>query len=553
MNYPDTEPQRMNTRRTRGRPGPALTIGLPVIAAVALGYWGFPKVAPWFGLTKVQAVQSATNQTQQQQPHGPLTFKVAADPWSGYSTFRNEPRFASALAKHRITLNYLDEEKYYDQGERMRALAAGEIDFALTTLDAFLQHGAAHTKDEKYPGVILFGIDESAGGDAIFLSKGQKSFDEVKPTDKVCFSVGTPSEHLWDFASLAFSNLGDSLQQDNGVVAKDCWLKLAEGKVQVAVLWQPYTAIAQKAGYAKVFATGGQADDVILDIFVANRAVLQNNKTALQEMASAYFQTIDSYQRDKAQHAEFVRADCGADCVGDSSLGESVIDGIDFLTFEENLCLWFGQCGAPNKLAPRLGKTARLLIAKGKLKAEAVPEPASVIDDSLLLAIKKERIEAARLAAEVSGPETIVELPTFSAQDPTYSYTVAGAEGAAANVGTLKLPNVFFRDGAYGLDPEAKTTVASIADQLRSFPALCVRIAGYTSSSGNPRANRQLSRFRAMAIAAELGQLDARAFPASRFEIVGMGSAAPVVSGNTEDAKASRRTEFTLFRCTGKS
>jgi hypothetical protein len=156
-------------------------------------------------------------------PMGPITLRVAADPWSGYSTFRSEPRLGSALAKHDVSLKYLDEEKYYDQNERMRALGAGEIDIALTTLDAFLQHGSKNLSEGAYPGVILFGIDESAGGDAIFLAKGRKGFDEVRPTDKVCFATGTPSEHLWDFASLNFANLGDNLAQDNGVVAADCW------------------------------------------------------------------------------------------------------------------------------------------------------------------------------------------------------------------------------------------------------------------------------------------------------------------------------------------
>ena len=75
----------------------------------------------------------------------------------------------------------------------LEALGSGEIDLALTTLDAFLQHGSKNLSDGKYPGVILFGIDESSGGDAIFLEKGRSSFDEVKETDKVCFSTGTPS------------------------------------------------------------------------------------------------------------------------------------------------------------------------------------------------------------------------------------------------------------------------------------------------------------------------------------------------------------------------
>ncbi|HEX2735101.1 MAG TPA: OmpA family protein [Polyangiaceae bacterium] len=539
------------TPRGRGRPGPVLVYGLPLLAALAAGYWGIPFLTKTLPRARIaeEPVAPAASSPVAPVEHGPITFKVAADPWSGYSTFRSEPRFAGALAKHALTVHYIDDPKYYDQDERMRALSTGEIDIALTTLDAFLQHGAKHLVEGQYPGIILFGIDESAGGDAIFVDKGKHSFDDVLPTDKVCYSTATPSEHLWDFASLSFERLGDNLGKDNGVVAKDCWEKLVKKEVQVAVLWQPYTAIAERAGYAKVFATGGQADDVILDVLVASRRVVREQKTALTELATAYFQTIDGYQRDRAQHGEFIRRDCGEDCAGDPSLGTAVISGIDFLSFEENLCLWFGQCGAPNKIAPRVGKTGRLLIAKGKLESALLPKPETIIDDSVLQAIKQQRLDAARLAAEVSGPNTQVELPTFSAQDPSYEYVVPGAEGAAQSVGTLDLPNVLFHDGAYALDAQAKSTVGAIAEQLRSFPALCVRITGYTSSSGNPKANRQLSQFRATAIATELGRIDPKAFPMSRFELRGLASSVPVLANGIEDTRASRRTEFALFNC----
>jgi outer membrane protein OmpA-like peptidoglycan-associated protein len=484
-------------------------------------------------------------------PMGPITLRVAADPWSGYSTFRSEPRLGSALAKHDVSLKYLDEEKYYDQNERMRALGAGEIDIALTTLDAFLQHGSKNLSEGAYPGVILFGIDESAGGDAIFLAKGRKGFDEVRPTDKVCFATGTPSEHLWDFASLNFANLGDNLAQDNGVVAADCWKKLEAGEVQVAVLWQPFTALAEKAGYTKVFATGGQADDVIIDIAVVNKKTLEAHSAALQSLVSSYFDVIDGYQRDVAAHGAFITSDCGPDCSGDAALGEAVLRGIDFLTFEENLCIWFGQCSTPGKWAARVSKTGRLLVAKGKLDAALIPDPNSILDSRFVVGVKEQRVDAVKLAQAVSGPDTAIELPTFTARDETFDYTVPGAEGSAT-IGTLRLPNVFFREGSYGLTEDAKATIREISDQLRSFPALCVRISGHTNSNGDPAANRKLSKFRAMAIAAHLNQIDPKAYPNERFDVRGYGSDQPILSGNAEDPEASRRTEFALFTCAGQ-
>jgi outer membrane protein OmpA-like peptidoglycan-associated protein len=333
-------------------------------------------------------------------------------------------------------------------------------------------------------------------------------------------------------------------------VAKDCWEKLERGTVQVAVLWQPYTAIALSKGYPKVFATGGQADDLIVDIAVAGRDALAKKQPALQHLAAAYFKTIEGYEKDTPAHAAFITADCGADCASDQALGHAVLEGIDFLSLEENLCLWFGFCDQPSKMAPRVGKTARLLVAKGKLGAAAVPDPAAIIDTSFLAELKQERARANDLARSVAGPDTkLEELPSFEAKEKIYAYTVPGAEGGA--VGTLQMPNVAFPEASYILTEDAKKTIGAIADSLESFPALCVRIVGHTNSTGDIQANRALSKLRATAIAAHLTQLDPQSFPKERFDIQGLGADQPILIDGVEDKNASRRTEFTLYNCAG--
>ncbi len=544
----------MDAKSSGGRPGPALTVGIPLAILAAGGYFGYTLlVKPALDDKDKEAAKEQLSQsTSVSGKKYDKTVKVAGDPWSGYSTFRNEPRLAAALGKSGIGIEYVDDEALYEQGARMRALAKGDIDLALTTVDAFLQHGASNKQDGQYPGVVLWNIDESSGGDAIFIAKGRQGFDSVKPSDKVCYATGTPSEHLWDFASLSFSNLGDRLGTDNGVVAGDCWKKLSAGQVQLAVLWQPFTAIAVQEGYPKVFATGGQADDVIVDVVVANRRFVINEKATLQKLARAYFDTIDGYLKEPAEHAKFITADCGADCAGNASLGGAVLEGIDFLSYEENMCLWWGQCGTPTKMLERINKTARLLVAKGKLSSAALPEPSSILNDSFLVGLKSELEKHAKLASEVAGKETAVKAPTLAASEKVYTYAAAETKAASGtDVGTLSLPNIYFPEGRATLDPNAASVVAGIADKLKSFPALCVRVYGHTNSAGSPVNNQRLSQERAAAIVTQLRQVDASAFPAARFDARGFGSSAPVMKGGQEDLEASRRTEFKLFNCTG--
>jgi ABC-type nitrate/sulfonate/bicarbonate transport system substrate-binding protein len=377
------------TMRSKERSGfnPLLAVGLPAVALVGVGLISY---ASMMGDKSAATLEAAPP---------PIRLKVAGDPASGYSTFRKEPRLMAALAQDRVELEYLDDEKFYDPSERMRSLSVETVDVAVLTLDAFIQFGAKFQKEGKLPGVILFAIDESAGADAIFMTKGRSSLDDVKPGDEVCFTPGTPSEHLWDFASLSFSALGNGLVEEKVAVAKDCWDKLEAGGVQLAVLSQPYTALATKAGYSKVFATGGPADDLIVDVAVVGRNALATKGPAVARLVSAYFETVDAQLQDPAAHAAFVTTDCGKDCAADNALGAAVLESIDFLTLDENACLWLGLCGGSSKLVERIDKTARLLAAKGKVDARALPAPASLLDTSFLSALHDARTRADRATA----------------------------------------------------------------------------------------------------------------------------------------------------------
>src|SRR6187431_1866779 len=114
-----------------GRPGPVLTIGVPLVILIAGGYFAWQKlISPALDEKQREAKEEALGKSTSIKKYGTM-IRVAGDPWSGYSTFRNEPRLASALAKDDIGIEYIDDEKLYDQDARMAALAAGKIDVAL--------------------------------------------------------------------------------------------------------------------------------------------------------------------------------------------------------------------------------------------------------------------------------------------------------------------------------------------------------------------------------------------------------------------------------------
>src|SRR5262245_19821570 len=132
----------MNTASSGGRPGPILTIGVPLAIVGAGAYFGYTMlVKPALeGKRREEAEAQLSQSTSVSGAKFEKMIRVAGDPWSGYSTFRGEPRLAAALAKSNIGVEYVDDQALYEQGARMQALAKGQIDLALTTVDAFLQH-----------------------------------------------------------------------------------------------------------------------------------------------------------------------------------------------------------------------------------------------------------------------------------------------------------------------------------------------------------------------------------------------------------------------------
>jgi OmpA-OmpF porin, OOP family len=92
------------------------------------------------------------------------------------------------------------------------------------------------------------------------------------------------------------------------------------------------------------------------------------------------------------------------------------------------------------------------------------------------------------------------------------------------------------------LTPESDPTVSNLVSIMKCYPTMKVRLEGYTDSTGDPTANKQLSLDRANAISALLAQ---GGIDPSRISTDGWGDEKPVASNDTEEGRArNRRTEL---------
>jgi len=95
------------------------------------------------------------------------------------------------------------------------------------------------------------------------------------------------------------------------------------------------------------------------------------------------------------------------------------------------------------------------------------------------------------------------------------------------------------------LTPESDPTVSNLVAIMKCYPAMKVRLEGYTDSTGDPVANKQLSLNRANAISALLAQ---GGIDPSRISTDGWGDEKPIASNDTEEGRArNRRTELVVI------
>lgn len=112
----------------------------------------------------------------------------------------------------------------------------------------------------------------------------------------------------------------------------------------------------------------------------------------------------------------------------------------------------------------------------------------------------------------------------------------------------FELDRILFNTGGSGLNTVSMTQIQTVAEILKAYPTVKVKLGGYTDNTGSVEGNKKLSGERAQSVLSELTKLG---IGADRMESEGYGPEHPVCPANdTEDCKAKNRR--VAFRVTSK-
>ena len=95
-----------------------------------------------------------------------------------------------------------------------------------------------------------------------------------------------------------------------------------------------------------------------------------------------------------------------------------------------------------------------------------------------------------------------------------------------------------FETGKATLKPESQEQLKNIAEILKAYPTVTLKIGGYTDNTGDPQANLKLSQQRADTVMADIVRLGVNA---SRLKAEGYGKEHPVADNSTEEGRAKNR------------
>jgi OOP family OmpA-OmpF porin len=255
--------------------------------------------------------------------HDETTLIVEGDAWSGYAPFRDPELLAGTPYK----LQWVEQ---VCQDVRADDLTAGRADIAVTTLDQYLLNAPE--------GTVVGVIDQSVGADALVLGTanhpGFDSVDDIpdlvaqfaeegrKPV--LAYTGMSPSEMLLN----ELANTTDELRlADFELVSVDqsatAYQMLEDDEAQLAVVWEPDTSAARKAGQTVVLSSADVPDSIV-DIIVAGDRLIARDPAAVQAVVQSFYSAMDGYLDDQAALQAFYAEDGGLEADDTRALIEGI-------------------------------------------------------------------------------------------------------------------------------------------------------------------------------------------------------------------------------------
>lgn len=443
---------------------------------------------------------------------------ICGDEWLGYLIFRS-PRFRSEMEKRAIAVNFKNEPDFQ---ARFEMLDSGDCDLVCATIDSFLLNG----ESTNYPGVIVFGIDESYGGDAVIATEGIATLDDLRAENiKGAFVGFSPSEFLLksQVAHFEIENLKTNLPSFRTDDAQTAYNRLKSGDADFAVLWEPFVSksLREIPGATRLIDTR-QARSVIYDVAIASRSLVSEKPAVVQAITDVYFDTLNYYSSDPEEFRKLAKKDSGES----ESNADTMLSGIRFLDLKGNRDMINGQ--GELRLTDAVANITRILVDVGDLSTDPLEgNPRLIVNSGFL---QKSSSSMASNASTQAEP-----LQRFFAPLDETAWDALWEK----RTGTLLEKPITFGVGQATIPEEFQQDLLEATQKLVHYPGHRIIVQAHVSPGSNKEADLALSQERANAIRDFLIQKGK--ISEHRVHAVGRGGEEPLAKESGEGLRSWKR------------
>jgi outer membrane protein OmpA-like peptidoglycan-associated protein/ABC-type nitrate/sulfonate/bicarbonate transport system substrate-binding protein len=420
-----------------------------------------------------------------------------------------------------------------DPATKNRGLQSGDYDFVWQTVDE-LPIGLGSYQQAHVDLRVFLQLDWSRGGDACVAAADIHTAEDIlgKASAMMMFS---PDHTLFEFmitnSALTAAQI-DQVRKDTRFSPDDITFGrtlFADGKAQVACLWEPDVslALASRAGAHRLFSTQ-QATELIADILVTRKELLDTRPDVAQKLMRVWFAGIERGDSDRAAAA---RAIMEASPRFRDELGYertlSSLDWVRWSTLADNV-RFFGVDGGPPAFDRAYNQADSIWINYPEAAIGSRFVPAMLRDDQIVRKVWDEQGRPASAHVEDYDPSVA------SHGSPLFTKPIS----------------INFSTGSSLLDTSAIASINhEILPQAEMAGGMYLRIEGNTDNVGDGVMNQMLSERRAHAI---VDYLVLRGVPRTRLLARGNGMRNPATSNKTAEGRARNRRTDVLFIANSK-
>ena len=183
---------------------------------------------------------------------------------------------------------------------RFPALAAGQIDVAVTTVDTMLNF---LNENQSYR--YLFALDDSKGGDGIVANKDIETLADLKGKS-VAYAEGSVSQfYLGVLLKEAGLSIADVETQN--MTAGDAGAAFVAERVDAAVTWEPWLTRGQQAPHGHLLVDSSTSPGLITDMAITTPEKLEARADDFKALYRAWVKAVE-FQKANPEEADAIMA-----------------------------------------------------------------------------------------------------------------------------------------------------------------------------------------------------------------------------------------------------